>query len=88
MKTKLLTAAIATTSLSLMLSACGTTPTNISSTPAGVTYTFDGSDSQLKDITGKAAVQCQKSGKIAVLRNVSKLDDSHVANFDCVDGSK
>ena len=69
--------------LSLSATACSSSPKMITGNPEGVSYTFDGSDDGLKYATEKAAVACQNNGKVAVLKNVSKTDDSRIAHFDC-----
>lgn len=66
------------------LAACGSAdPKVLNSTPDGVSVTFDGSDSQLRKANEVARDECARSGRVATLSNVSRTDDSRIANFDC-----
>lgn len=67
----------------LPLSACGSDPAVLTNNIEGVSYTFDGGDEQLKKVTEMAMMECQRFGRIAVLKNTSELEDDHVANFAC-----
>lgn len=74
---------LATCTLVLSLSACGSDPKIVEANSEGISFRFDGSDEELKDVTVQANAQCANTGKMGVLTNVSETEDSHVAHFEC-----
>jgi len=71
----------------LALPACSSTPRAFTSNVEGISFIFDGSKSELKEVTRQATNECQRFGRVAVLRNTSEVDDNYVANFSCTHGS-
>jgi len=82
---------IALLSLCLILSACANLnmnkqPKMVSGNTDGMSYSYDGSYEQLNMVTQRAMSDCQKFGRFAVLKNTGQVEDSHLANFNCVTG--
>ena len=81
MKIARIAAAVA---LASVLAGCGGVSTKvISSNAQSVSVVFDGDPSTMSDVTKRATAECQKSGRIAVLRDISQIEDGRIANFDC-----
>jgi hypothetical protein len=66
-----------------VLAGCGTSTKVISSNAQSVSVVFDGDQSTMPDVTKMATAECQKSGRIAVLRDIAQVEDGRIANFDC-----
>lgn len=69
--------------LACVLSACGTSTKIMNSNAQSVSIVFDGDQSTLSSVTKLATMECQKHGRLAVLRGIAEVEDGRVANFDC-----
>ena len=69
--------------LSVALAGCGTPTKVVNANSETVSVSFDGEQSTLASVNSKATEECQKVGRVAVLRDVMRVQDASVATYDC-----
>jgi hypothetical protein len=69
--------------LGTLLTGCGTSTKVVNMSADGVSIVFDGDASTLPEVNQMAGRECQKNGRIAVMRTITEVEEGRMASFDC-----